>query len=102
MEFTAWLGLATLLVGFPLSVIAAFLLWKTSKRAPTLRVLRERYITAVITAVLVGIFGLIFVNNDQPIPPLSLDATKIITRGVMLVMAIVPAVMWLRLYQREP
>lgn len=43
--------------------------------------------------------GLIFVNNDRPIPPLSVEATKIITRSLTLVLAIVPAVAWLRLYR---
>lgn len=98
MELTAWLGLAVLVVGAPLNVLAAWLLLQKSRQAPHLRVLRERYTLAVITTLLVIIFGVIFVNNDQDVPPLADTATKLITRALMLVMAVVPAASWIRLY----
>lgn len=99
MEFTAWLGLINLVIGVPLNVVATFLLWKKSREVPKLRVLRERFIVAVITTILVLVFGLIFVNNDQVVPPLSEVATKYITRIVMAAMAIVPAAGWVLLYR---
>lgn len=98
MAFTAILAWLTLGVGVPLNVLAAYLLRRKSREAPKLRVLRERYIVAVVGTVLVLFFGLIFVNNDQTTPPLSLDATKVITRLAMLGFALVAAVGWLLLY----
>jgi hypothetical protein len=93
------LALLTLLVGVPLNVAAAYLLRRKSREAPHLRVLRERFVVSVITTIMVLVFGLIFVNNDQEVPPLNEVATKLITRFVMLGMAIIPAVSWLFIYR---
>lgn len=100
MEFTAWLGLVTLVIGVPLNVVASLLLLRKFRQARHLRVLRERVIVAVITTLMVLVFGLIFVNNDQEVPPLADAATKLITRIVMGVMAIVPALSWILMYRR--
>jgi hypothetical protein len=95
-EVLAWV---TLLVAVPLCVVATLLLLKKARQAPYLRVLRERYHVSGATTFLVLFFALIFVNNDQPIPPLSLDTTKIITRVAMLSFALVSAVGWILLYR---
>jgi hypothetical protein len=99
MELTDVLAWVTLVVCVPLNVAATLLLLKTSRKAPSLRVLRERYIVAAITTFVVLFFALIFVNNDQTIPPLSIDTTKIVTRIAMIAMGTVPAVGWILLYR---
>lgn len=97
-EFTSVLAWLTVLVAVPLNAVAALLLLKKSREAPHLRVLRERFIVAVVTTLVVAFFGAIFINNDQTIPPLSLDATKWITRLAMLTLALVSAGGWLWIY----
>jgi hypothetical protein len=99
VELTVALALLTLLVGVPLNVIATYLLLRKSREAPHLRVLRERFVVAAITTIVVLVFGIIFVNNDREIPWLGLDATKLITRVAMLGIAIIPAVSWLFIYR---
>jgi hypothetical protein len=99
MELTDVLAWVTLVSCVPLNVVATLLLLKSSRKAPALRVLRERYIVAAITTVVVLFFALVFVNNDQDVPPLSLETTKIITRIAMIVMGTVPAVGWILLYR---
>lgn len=98
MEFTKVLAWLVVLVAVPLNIVAAFLLLRKSREAPHLRVLRERFIVAVVTTVVVLFFGLIFLNNDRLVPPLSLDATKWITRLAMLTLALTSAGGWLWIY----
>ena len=102
---TNLLGLVVLLVGTPLNVIVTVMLWRRSMRYPELRVLRERAVTASLVLLTVVVFGLIFVNNDTLPPPLDVVITKWVTRVVLLLLAIVPALYWLLLYRsasREP
>jgi hypothetical protein len=99
MEFTAWLGLVILAVGVPLNVAATLLLLRESRRFPHLRVVKERGIASTISTVVVLFFGLIFVNNDQEIPPFDVDTTKLVTRIVMLGLAVIPAATWIYVYR---
>lgn len=102
---TNLLGLLVLLLGTPLNLIVTIMLWRHSVRYPRLRVLRERAVTASLLLLAVVVFGLIFVNNDTLPPPLDVVITKWVTRAVLLLLAIVPAVYWLLLYRsasREP
>lgn len=102
------LALVTLFVAVPLNVVVTAMLLSQSRRFPRLRVLRERAVTAAAVLLTTIVFGLIFVNNDQAIPRLSLYATKSITRISMLVVGVVPATYWLWLWRhgkqnlREP
>lgn len=98
MDVTAIMAWATLAVAFPLNAVAAFLLLKKSRQRPDLDILKERFITAVATTLLVLFFGMVFVNNDQTVPPLGLDTTKWITRGVLLAVALVVGGGWLRIW----
>lgn len=98
MELTVLLALLTLFVGVPLNAVVTVMLLRESRRLPHLRVLRERFIAAAAVLLTTIVFGLIFVNNDQSLPPLDLVATKVITRVAMLVVGIVPAAYWLWLY----
>jgi hypothetical protein len=100
MELTEWLGLLTLVIGVPLNVAATLLLLRKSREAPHLRVLRERFLVAVVTTVAVLLFGLIFVNNDQTVPPLDLETTKWITRLAMLGLAVIPAAGWILVWRK--
>lgn len=99
MELTVFLAWATVLFAVPLNVIAACFLLRMTHKAPHLRVLRERFITAVAITLVVLFFGVIFVNNDQTVPPIGVDATKVITRAAMLGLALVSAGGWLWIYR---
>ena len=52
----------------------------------------------MVGPVLILVFGLIFLNNDFVPPPISFVDTKLLTRGVMLFVAVVPASYWLLIY----
>jgi hypothetical protein len=101
VELTVFLALLVLLIGVPLNVLVTILLLRMWQKAPYLRVLRERFIVSFILTIVLLVFGLIFVNNDQEVPPISDVATKLITRVAMLVIAIIPAVTWLLIYRRK-
>lgn len=101
MELTVFLAWATLLFGVSLNMFVTILSYRKHHKAPYLRVLQERFITSLVLTVVILFFGLIFVNNDQEIPPLGLDATKLITRFAMLALAIIPAVGWILLYRKS-
>lgn len=101
MTLASGLALVVLLVGVPLNLYVTLRLWGLHRASPEIKVLRERAIVAVVVLVTVLVFGLIFVNNDRLPPPLSIDATKVITRLVLLALAIIPAIYWLRLYQGD-
>lgn len=98
MELSTFLAWATLLLAVPISAIVAYLLYHQWRQAPKLRFLRERFVSAVALTVLWLFFGLIFVNNDQTIPPINLDATKILTRAVLLIVSLVSSSVWLWAY----
>lgn len=99
MEFTAWLAWLTLLVAFPVCVIASLLLRKKVLQAPHLGVLGERYRTAIYVTFVTLFFGLIFVHNDMEEPPLDLDTTKWITRLAILALSLFSAGGWIWLYR---
>lgn len=93
----AWL---VVVVAMPLNWLTAVLQWRLSNVAPAIRVLRERAVAATALAIIVSVFALIFVNNDLGMPMLDLAATKLLTRGTMLALSVIPAVYWLRLWWR--
>lgn len=92
------LAIAVLVVGVPLNALVTVMLWRKSHAHPRIRVLRERLIAETAVLVLVIVFGLIFLNNDTLPPPLDTDVTKLVTRAVLLGVAVVPALYWLWLY----
>lgn len=97
VQFTEVLAWLTLVVAFPLCLVAAYRLRKRVLKAPRLGVLGERYRTAIYVTGVVLFFGLIFVNNDQAVPPLDLDTTKWVTRLTILGLALFSAggLLWL-------
>jgi small neutral amino acid transporter SnatA (MarC family) len=96
---TSTLAVLTLVVGVPLNLLVTVMLWGKSFGAPHIKVLRERAIVAVLVLLTVLVFGLIFRNNDTVPPWIGLDTTKIITRVMVLLLAIVPALYCLWLYR---
>lgn len=95
------IAVLVLVIGVPLNVLVTVLLWRTYRAHPTYRLLRERLVVEIAVLLVVVVFGLIFVNNDTLPPPLDTGATKIITRWIMLGVAIIPACYWLFLYWRR-
>jgi hypothetical protein len=93
-------ALVTLAVGLPLNLYVTVKLWRLSRAAPWSKVLRHSAIGATSVLLLVVVFGIIFLNNDLPSPILTGDETRYITRFVVLVVSVVPALYWLRLYRR--
>jgi hypothetical protein len=100
VSITNLLAVLTLVVGVPLNAYVVWRLGRLHRANPDLMVLRERGIVGTAVLINVVVFGLIFVNNDIVPPILGLDLTKLITRAVVLFMAIVPALYWLRLYRK--
>jgi hypothetical protein len=92
------LAVLTLALGVPLNLYVTAKLWRLSSASGN-AVLRERTLNAVFVLVLVAVFGVIFVNNDLVPPPLAFETTKYLTRAVMLLVALIPALYWLRLYR---
>ena len=90
----------TLFVALPLNWLVTIMLWRVSRQSPEIRVLRERAVTALALAIIATVFALIFLNNDAAVPPLSPEATRLITRTTILVATIVPSFYWLWLYRR--
>lgn len=99
MPFTEFLAWATLLVAVPLNVFAAVTLRRAWREKRDQQMLKERYVVAVVTTLVVLFFGVIFVNNDQTIPPIGVEATKVVTRAAMLWLSLVLAGGWLWTYR---
>lgn len=93
--------LAVLVIGvaLPVNWYVAYKLWRKSRGAPQLRVLRERMWASLALALVVTVFAFVFVNNSvlDP-PPLDPLATQIVTRLAILSLSI-PALYWLWLYR---
>lgn len=99
-QFDNILAVLVLVVGVPLNLLVTVLLWRRSHDNPRILVLRERLIVEVGVLLLTIVFGLIFLNNDSLPPPLSTEITKLVTRAVLLGVAVIPALYWLWLYRR--
>ena len=95
------LAVLVVIVAAPLAWIVAFMLWELSRadRLRTNRVIRAQAWAAVGLAVIVTVFAVVFVNNEQAIPPLDPDQTRILTRGVLLLVSVASSVYWIRLYR---
>ena len=99
MSVPEMLTVLTIGVALPLNWIVTILLWRVTRAAPDVRVLRERAIVALSLSLIVTVFVLIFLNNDLKPSPLDFESTKFVTRGVLLAMSVIPALIWLRLYR---
>lgn len=99
MTVPTLLALLTVVVAMPLNWFVTFRLWRLYRGSPELGVLRERALASLFVAIVVTIFALVFLNNDLTPPMLAFDDTKLVTRGAMLAVGIVPAGYWLWLYR---
>lgn len=90
------LGILVGAAAVPTLWVVVLLLRRRAKARPFNKILRQNYIWALVTAVFVSVFALIFLNNDADIPPLDTRATRVITRFFLL-LAIIPAGYWLHL-----
>ena len=88
-----------LFVALPLNWYVTYVLWRLHQAQPGLRVLRERGIVSTCLSLLITVFALIFLNNDLVPPPIEFEATKLITRGALIVGGMVPPLYWLWLYR---
>jgi hypothetical protein len=94
------LAILTLAVALPLTWYVAFRLWRLSRLAPKIAVLRERAIAMLALALTVTVFALVFLNNEQKAPLLDLATTRVLTRGSLFVLSVVPAFYWWFLYRK--
>jgi hypothetical protein len=95
--------LAILVVGVavPLNFYVMVVLWRLSRKAPWALVLRVQAVSWTSLTLIVAVFAAVFLNNELEMPPLDNEATKIVTRGALLVLSIIPAVYWLRAVWRR-
>lgn len=94
----AWL---VIFIAVPTNWIVVLALWRLVRTQPGNRLLRDRTLVAVMLAMVVTVFGLVFLNNDMRPPSLTVPETQVITRLSILSLAI-PALYWLSLYRRKP
>jgi len=93
------LAFVVLFVGVPLNLYVVHRLWQLVRAEPDNAVLRDRVIVALAVLLLIVVFGLIFLNNDLDAPVVSFADTKLGTRTVAVILAIVPASYWLWIYR---
>jgi hypothetical protein len=93
------LALLVIVVAAPLNWAVALLLWRLSLAAPRIRALRANAIAALALATIVSVFAAIFVNNGLETPVLGPQETQLVTRGALLILAVVPAAYWLAFYR---
>ena len=91
----AWL---VILIAVPLTWFVAWRLARLSMGEPGLRVLRERALSSVHSALVVSVFAGVFLNNGMAEPLLDSFLTMVITR-VAILSLIIPPIRWLFLYQ---
>ena len=100
MSLTTLLAILVVVLALPLNVYVTVKLWRLSHQSPEIRTLRERAVTALALTLIVAAFAVVFVNNEMKPPPLDNEATKLITRGALLALAVIPAARWAWLYRK--
>lgn len=92
----AWL----VIVAVPVHWIVFGALWRLVRKQPHNLVLRDRFLVAGFLAIVVTLFGLVFINNDIIPPPFTPPQTMVVTRTAILLL-IVPSLYWLWLYRKS-
>lgn len=101
MSLPTALAVAVIVFAVPLNwYVCLRLLWLSHSK-PDLWVLRAHAFLALALAIIVTVFGLVFVNNEMKPPPLDNEATKLITRSAILAVSVIPALYWLWLVRRS-
>lgn len=101
MSLSEFLGVLPLLVGVPLNLFVTVLLLRSALERPRLRVLFERFVSAVFVLLCTVSFAIVFRSNDSPVPFLDPEVARIWTRTAIDAVAIVPALFWLYLNYRR-
>lgn len=101
IQLDAALAVLVVLFAVPLTWIAAIVLFRRSRETMLRRnkVMRGVAITLGGLAWIATVFAIVFVNNEQDDPWLSLEQTKILTRTALLVVSVASSLYWLRLYR---
>lgn len=100
MNWPNVVALIVLAIGVPLNIAVTLLLYRAYRQRPNNRVLRERFVAELAVLVLIVVFVIVFLNNDSLIPLITTETTKLVTRLVMLAVAVIPASYWLYLYRK--
>ena len=96
MTLATLLTVVVLVFALPLNwLVTVRLWWRSRSLVLDPGAVRERAIVALALTLIVTVFALIFANNDLPVPILNGDATKLITRGAVLALSVIPALYWL-------
>jgi hypothetical protein len=93
-----FLAALVIFVTVPLNWMVVTRQWRLLRRHPDNRVLRERFLLAVVLTAVISVFAIVFVNNNLAQPILSPVQTMIVTRTAMLALSL-PALYWLSLYR---
>lgn len=91
------LAVLVVAVAVPLTWYVAWLLWRMARADG-----EALHLVAVLStgvALIVTVFAAIFVNNGMAVPVLNGRDTQIITRGSLLILSVIPALLWLRWYR---
>ncbi len=100
MSLTTLLAILVVVVALPLNVYVTRKLRRLSQSTPEIKVLHERSVAALALTLIVAIYAAVFVNNEIHPPPLDFESTKLITRGALLALAVIPAARWAWLYRK--
>jgi hypothetical protein len=97
-ELANLLAAVVVLVVLPINAYVTLKLWRLHRARMDLRALRERGIVSTALTLVMAVFAVVFLNNDQAVPPLSVEQTRIATRLAMVAL-VFPAAYWLWLYR---
>lgn len=92
------LAYLVILVAVPINWYAVWKIARLYRKAPHLGVLRDRLIVAVALAIIVTVFGIVFLNNELTNPVLSTNQTRLLTRTAVLGLTL-PPLYWLWKYR---
>lgn len=92
------LAYLVILVAVPVNWFAVWKIARLYRKAPHIGVLRDRLVVAVALAIIVTLFGIIFLNNEMSNPFLSNTQTRLLTRSAVLGLTL-PPLYWLWLYR---
>ena len=94
-------ALLVVLIAAPMCWYVTVILWRLSRIDPTGVTLRVVAVFSTSIALVVTIFGLVFINNGMDSPVLNPPETMVVTRSTLLVLSLVPTVYFLRWYRRN-
>lgn len=97
-DIPALLAYLVMVFVVPVSWFAVWRVARLYRKAPHIGVLRDRLVVAVALAIIVTVFGIVFLNNEMANPVLSTLHTRLLTRSAVLGLTL-PPLYWLWLYR---